>query len=112
MADKETENPFGLCKNDADFLKYFHTCIKELRGLVISNIEYYQRGKSSIHACYYATSCILLERTQVLEPLVIDIVPKLGNYDFSETVQANGYRSFISIVNRFVNMYRNHKMNV
>ncbi|XP_060564756.1 uncharacterized protein LOC132723970, partial [Ruditapes philippinarum] len=100
MADKETENPFGLCKNDADFLKYFHTCIKELRGLVISNIEYYQRGKSSIHACYYATSCILLERTQVLEPLVIDIVPKLGNYDFSETVQANGYRSFISIVNR------------
>ncbi|XP_053409256.1 hormone-sensitive lipase-like [Mercenaria mercenaria] len=100
MADKETEIPFGLCKNDADFLKYFHTSIKDLRGLVISNIEYYQRGKSSIHACYYASSCILLERTQVLEPLVIDIVPKLQKYDFSETEQANGYRSFISIVNR------------
>ncbi|KAH3825885.1 hypothetical protein DPMN_127769 [Dreissena polymorpha] len=31
---------------------------------------------------------------------VIQIVPRLSKYDFSEEVQANGYRSFISIVNR------------
>ncbi|KAL4228425.1 hypothetical protein ACF0H5_011472 [Mactra antiquata] len=100
MADNIDNQPFGLCTNDAQFLKYFHSFIKDLRNLVISNIEYYQRGKSSVHACFYATFCILLERTQVLEPQVINIVPRLQEYDFSEDVQANGYRSFISIVNR------------
>jgi len=101
MANIETdETPFGLNKNDANFLRQFHSSIKDLRSLVISNIEFYQRGKSSIHSCYYTAFCILLERTQVLENLVINLVPKLQDYDFSDEVQANGYRSFTSITNR------------
>ncbi|XP_052805731.1 hormone-sensitive lipase-like [Mya arenaria] len=103
MANTKTDSePFGLCKNDADFLKYFHISLKDIRSLIISSIGYYQRGKSSIRSCYYTAFCVLLERTQVLEPLVIEIVPHLHLYDFSSEVQANGYRSFISIVNRCV----------
>jgi len=100
MANTEAYLPFGLCETDANFLKHFHSSLKELRTLVLSNIEYYKRGKSSIHSCFYAASSILLERTQLLEPLILQIVPKLQEYDFSETIQANGYRSFVSIVNR------------
>ena len=100
MADEETDCPYGLNKNDADFLKSFHLLLKELRGLVVSNVEFYQRGNSSIHARYYAASCILFEHLQNLEPYVIDIVPRLQEYDFSPQVPGNGYRSFITIVNR------------
>ncbi|WAR05478.1 LIPS-like protein [Mya arenaria] len=78
MANTKTDSePFGLCKNDADFLKYFHISLKDIRSLIISSIGYYQRGKSSIRSCYYTAFCVLLERTQVLEPLVIEIVPHL-----------------------------------
>ena len=100
MEEVNYDRPFGLRKLDSDLLKSFNSTLKELRGLVISNIEFFQRGRSALHARFYASSCILLERTQILEPLVLEIVPHLYKFDFSEEVPGNGYRSFISLLYR------------
>ena len=94
------DRPFGLCKLDAELLKSFNSTLKDLRGLILSNIEFYQRGRSALHARFYASFCILLERSQILEPLVFEIIPNLYRFDFSEEVPGNGYRSFISLIYR------------
>ena len=100
MEDVPFDRPFGLCKHDSELLKSFNSTLKDLRGLIVSNIEFYQRGRSAIHARFYASFCILLERSQILEPLVVEIVPNLSKFDFSSDVPGNGYRSFISLLYR------------
>lgn len=106
MEEVHFDRTFGLSLCDSEILKSFNSTLKDLRGLVISNVEFYHRGRSALHARFYASFCILLERIQILEPLVLEIVPYLQKFDFSEDVPGNGYRSFISLIYRYTHRFK------
>lgn len=79
----------------------FTALFKDLRSFAVSNIAYFQNGKSSTHSKFHATFCLLHEHIdRGIQPTVELIAPRLSEYDLSPDVQANGFRSIIKIIHK------------
>ncbi|XP_060086239.1 hormone-sensitive lipase-like [Ylistrum balloti] len=79
----------------------FTALFKDLRSFAVSNIAYFQNGKSNTHAKFHAAFCLLHEHIdRGIQPTVELIAPRLPEYDLSPDVQANGFRSIIKIIHK------------
>lgn len=79
----------------------FTALFKDLRSLATSNIEYFRSGTSSTHARLHASFCLLHEHIdRGIQPTVELIAPRLAEYDLSPDVQANGFRSIITVIHK------------
>ena len=87
-------------EKDEDYKRTLVSIFKSLRSQAISNMEYFQEGKSRYDADYHRHFCLLYEHLDLgIEPMVLDLMQVAHEYDFGN-IRANGYRSMIKIVQK------------
>ena len=81
--------------------RFLASVIRELKCLALANIEYFQKGSQSHHAKFHTSFCLLYEYLDLgIEPIVINLFPKLSEYDASPDVKGNGYRSLLRVIHK------------
>ena len=88
-------------ESDEKYRRELQLLFKKLRAQAISNIEYFQDGKSASDERFFSSFTRLYEHIEKgLEPGVEYFLGIAHMFDFDYKTPANGYRSIISIVDK------------
>ena len=88
-------------ESDEKYRRELQLLFKKLRAQAISNIEYFQEGKSASDERFFSSFTKLYEHIEKgLEPGVEYFLGIAHMFDFDYRTPANGYRSIISIIDK------------
>ncbi|XP_790622.3 hormone-sensitive lipase isoform X2 [Strongylocentrotus purpuratus] len=76
--------------------------ISTLRQLIINNIEYFQKLRSSTGEKFYTLFCVIEQEADAMRPTVEALERISHNFDFDPKVPGNGYRSLVQVVDACV----------
>ncbi|XP_075232649.1 hormone-sensitive lipase isoform X2 [Lycorma delicatula] len=88
-------------KNDNDSTSY--VMYDALKNLCESNADYFKSDTSNIGKNLYSTSLSVINNIVSIKPLVDHFRNTCAAYDFDENTPGNGYRSYVMMVDAFVN---------
>lgn len=89
--------------NDNYLIREYNGCFRELRSQATCNLEYFQPNKNQLHKKYHDIFKVLHDSIDFRIQENVEYLFKIVHlYDISPDIPANGYRSFLRVLHKYM----------
>lgn len=91
----------GSLALDEQYKTELRQLFKDLKTVAVTNLEYFQNVKGANNERFFTCFSTLWDHIESgIEPVTFQLLATASNFDCSELIRANGYRSMVKVIHK------------